>query len=147
MGNAPVSAPVESYDDAFFWAGARRGELLIQRCTGCGELRHPPAPMCSNCQSLGWDTLRSAGRGTVYSWVLSHHPTQPDSEPRLVILVDLDEGVRLVSNLLGLAIDDVVPGLLVEVAFVDHGTFTLPQFIAAGAASRSASGATHGTAG
>ena len=52
-------------DDAFFWDGAAEGKLLIQRCTDCGTLRHPPAPMCGNCGSLAWDAAESSGRGRV----------------------------------------------------------------------------------
>jgi uncharacterized protein len=86
-------------DDAFFWDGAAEDRLLIQRCAQCGMLRHPPAPMCGGCGSLEWDTLEASGRGRVYSWMFSLHPNRPDDVARIVILVQLDEGVRLVSNL------------------------------------------------
>ncbi len=135
MGSTPVSAPVDSQVDAFFWEGARRGELLIQRCSSCGELRHPPAPMCPDCHSLEWDTVRSAGTGSVYSWIVSHHPSRPDDSPRLVVLIDLDEGTRIVSNLVGIEVEAVTIGMRVEVAFADQGSFTLPQFAPAGVGS------------
>src|ERR1700737_492968 len=96
-----VLPPAIDDDNAFFWAGIREGRLLIQRCSTCGELRHPPRPMCPRCLSLEWDTIESTGKGTIYSWVLSHHPTEPDTEPRVVVLVDLEEGTRLVSTLQG----------------------------------------------
>jgi uncharacterized OB-fold protein len=86
-------------DDQFFWAGAAERRLLIQRCADCGALRHPPAPMCGSCGSLAWDTAEASGRGRITSWMYSLHPNRPDDEPRIVILVQLDEGVRLVSNL------------------------------------------------
>lgn len=128
-----VKPPIPDRDDAFFWEGARNGQLLIQRCGECGVLRHPPAPMCARCGSLATDALVASGRGTIHSWIVSHHPTQPDAEPRVVVLVDLEEGTRLVSNLIDAPVDEVVNGLPVEVCFVEHDTTTdatvvLPQF-------------------
>lgn len=124
-----VIPPVIDDDDRFFWEGVARGELLIQRCQGCGRLRHPPVPMCAHCLSTAWDTLASSGRGTVHSWVLSHHPTQPDASPRIVVLVELEEGVRLVSNLGGIDWPDVVNDMAVAVSFETfEGNVTLPQF-------------------
>jgi uncharacterized OB-fold protein len=119
--------PAVSDDTRFFWDGLERGELLIQRCVGCGTLRHPPRPMCGECRSLDWDTVRSSGRGTVHSFVVHHHPPVPGFEvPFVVVLVDLEEGVRIVSNLVGA---EPSIGLPVEVSFerVD-GELTLPIF-------------------
>ena len=115
-----------------FWDAAKQHKLLIQRCGECGTLRHPPAPMCARCGSLELDTVESTGRGTVHSWIVSHHPTEPDAEPRVVILVDLEEGTRLVSNLIDAALDDVHNGMAVDLCFVDHGEVVLPQFLPAG---------------
>ena len=86
-------------DDDFFWEGVDQGKLLIQRCSQCGTLRHPPAPMCGSCQSLAWRPEPLSGRGVVYSWLISKHPTMPDATPRTVLLIELEEGVKLVSNL------------------------------------------------
>ncbi len=123
-----VKAPIPDRDDAFFWEGARHDELLIQRCVSCHTLRHPPAPMCARCGSLESDAAESTGRGTIHSWIVSHHPTEPDAEPRVVILVDLEEGTRIVSNLVDAAVTDVDNGLPVEVCFVTYGDVVLPQF-------------------
>jgi len=124
-----VIPPVIDDDDRFFWDGVAAGTLLIQRCAGCGRLRHPPVPMCPHCLSTAWDTIASSGRGTVHSWVLSHHPTEPDAAPRIVVLVSLDEGVRLVSNLVGVAWEDVVNDMPVAVCYETYeGNITLPQF-------------------
>jgi len=92
--------PVESHDTKFFWQGVREGKLLIQRCKSCATLRHPPGPMCPSCQSLEWDTVTSSGKGTVFSFVVMHHPQIPPFEyPNTVLLVELEEGTRLVSQL------------------------------------------------
>jgi uncharacterized OB-fold protein len=98
-------------DEDFFWTGIDEGRLTAQRCKSCNTLRHPPAPMCAECQSLEWEAQTLSGKGTVYSWLVSRHPTQPDAEPRIVVLVNLEEGIRLVGNMLpgeSTAVDDPV---------------------------------------
>ena len=123
-----VVAPVTDDDNRFFWEGVRAHRLLVQRCGSCGALRHPPGPMCPRCLALEWDTVEAGGRGTVYSWVLSHHPTEPDAEPRIVVLVDLEEGVRLVANLQGVTASEVRTGMAVSVCFEEFDGVVLPQF-------------------
>lgn len=122
--------PVRNYDTAFFWEGVDRGELLIQRCADCQTLRHPPAPMCPSCQSLQWDTVQASGRGVVHSFVIMHHPPIPPFDyPNPVVLVELDEGTRLISQLQGVKPRDIEVGMPVEVVFreVEDG-LTLPLF-------------------
>jgi uncharacterized protein len=123
-----VVPPVTDDDNRFFWEGVRDGRVLLQRCSGCGELRHPPGPMCPVCLSLEWTAEEASGRGTIYSWVVSHHPTEPDAEPRIVVLVDLEEGVRLVANLQGLPWTAVTNDLPVEVFIAEVDGVKLPQF-------------------
>ncbi|WP_319453306.1 MULTISPECIES: Zn-ribbon domain-containing OB-fold protein [unclassified Mycobacterium] len=111
-------APPTSRDTEFFWAGLRDGKLLIQRCGECGALRNPPRPMCPACTSLDWDTVESSGRGTVYSYAVPQYPRQPNLEyPYIVVLVELAEGVRLVSNLCDVEPSDVSVGMSVEVFY------------------------------
>lgn len=111
-------APSTSPDTQFFWDGLREHRLLIQRCTGCGILRHPPRPMCPSCNSLSWDTLEASGRGTVHSFVMPQHPAFPFMEyPYIVALVDLEEGPRLVSNLREIDPADASIGMPVEVFY------------------------------
>ena len=132
---APATAPARprppiNRDNAFFWEGIAVGELRIQRCAGCGALRHPPRPMCGACRSTEWDTITASGRGEVYSYAIHHHPQLPGIElPLVVILVALEEGVRFISNLTGAGPDDVSIGLPVEVVFTHVGDdLTLPLF-------------------
>ena len=122
--------PAITRDNAFFWEGVGRHELMIQRCTSCGRLRHPPRPMCADCRSTAWDTVASTGRGVVHSYVVHHHPPLPGiTTPHPVVLVDLDEGVRIVSNTVDIVPDDIQIGLPVEVAFVAvDDELTLPLF-------------------
>ncbi|BCI86401.1 hypothetical protein I545_1956 [Mycobacterium kansasii 662] len=111
-------APAISPDTEFFWRGLREHKLLIQRCTGCTALRHPPRPMCPGCRSVDWTVAESSGRGTVYSYVMPHQPRFPFFDyPYIVVLVELAEGVRLVSNLGDIDPADVVVGMPVEVYY------------------------------
>jgi len=122
--------PAISDDTRFFWEGVERGELLIQRCAVCGVLRHPPGPMCPQCQSPDWDAITAAGRGSVHSYVVPHHPRLPGFPERYVVaLVDLEEGTRLVTDLVGVEPEEVRIGMAVELAItrVDD-ELTLPLF-------------------
>ncbi len=87
-------------DNAFFWEGVDAGELRIQQCGGCGVLRQPPAPMCADCGSTDQGFVVSSGRGTVYSHVTHHYPPLPGVQlPHTILLVELEEGPRFVSEL------------------------------------------------
>jgi uncharacterized protein len=123
-------APTITPDNRCFWDGVAAHRLLVQRCGDCGALRHPPRPMCPKCNSLEWDTVEASGRGEVYSFVMPQHPPYPWFEyPYIVVLVELTEGVRIVSNLCGIAPDDVTIGMAVEVFFeAFDGDVVLPLF-------------------
>jgi uncharacterized protein len=111
-------APMISPDTEFFWDGLREHKLLIQRCNGCGTLRNPARPMCPHCRSLSWEAIEASGRGTVYSYVMPHEPKFPFFDyPYIVVLVELEEGVRLLSNLCDIDPADVTVGMGVEVFF------------------------------
>ena len=120
--------PVPTFDDQIFWDGVAQGRLLITQCRGCFRLQHPPSPMCPQCGSLEWEGREVSGRGTLHSWIVSKHPTSPDDRARLVALVELEEGVRLVSNLQVAQISDVRNDMAVEVIFADVDGVRLPQF-------------------
>jgi len=115
-------------DDVYFWEGAREGRLLLRSCAACGRIAHPPVPMCPHCHSLEWGTQQASGRGTVYAWIDSRHPSRPDSPSRIVALIDLEEGVRIVSNLRGTALDAIEPDAPVEVFFEEINGHAMPQF-------------------
>jgi uncharacterized protein len=122
--------PALTQDNAFWFEGARQHRLLIQRCKQCGALRHPPRPMCSECRSYEWDVLDASGRGTVYSFVVNHYPRVPAFDyPLAVGLIELEEGTRLVANVIGIDSGDIRIGMPVEVEWVDHDPdLTLPAF-------------------
>ena len=124
------TAPTVGPDDRFFWEGVAGGQLRLQRCASCARLRMPPCPMCPSCHSLQWRTERASGRGTIHSWVIPRHPSpEPGQQPPIVILVELEEGVRLVSNLCETKPEAVRNGMAVEVCFIDvDGGARLHQF-------------------
>lgn len=128
MSAPSVIPPVPDHDTAFFWDGVAEGKLLLQACAGCGRTRLPPQPMCPRCQSLEWEAREASGGGTVLSWLVSRHPTDPDAEPRIVALVQLDEGPRVVSNLVDVVAADVANDMAVTVCFADVGGVRLHQF-------------------
>jgi uncharacterized OB-fold protein/acyl dehydratase len=105
------------YDNAWWWDAVQRGELLIQKCSDCGQIRHPPRPMCANCRSIKWESIKSKGRGIVYSFTVLHHPKFPGYEYPLVCgLIELEEGTRIVSNVVGCGPEEVRIGMPVEVS-------------------------------
>ena len=109
--------PLIGQDDQFFWDGVADRTLLLQRCATCGEKRHPPRPMCPACRSLEWETFESAGTGTVLSYVIPRQPVPPGfTDPYVVVLVELDEGARIVSSFAG-EVDEVRNDLRVEVLY------------------------------
>jgi 3-oxo-4,17-pregnadiene-20-carboxyl-CoA hydratase alpha subunit len=127
-----VIPPAVTRDDEFFWQGVAEGRLLLARCAGCSNLQHPPSPMCPGCGSLEWTVQEASGRGTVHSWIVSRHPTELDEVPRIVALIDLEEGVRLVSNLQDIDPAEVVNDMDVELVFREVGGVKLAQFRPAG---------------
>jgi uncharacterized OB-fold protein/acyl dehydratase len=122
--------PALTQDNAFWFEGARQHRLLIQRCKECGTLRHPPRPMCAECRSYEWDVVDASGRGTVYSFVVNHYPQVPAFDyPLAVGLIELEEGTRLVANVIGVEPGDISIGMPVEVEWVDHDPdLSLPAF-------------------
>ncbi|HEY3673163.1 MAG TPA: Zn-ribbon domain-containing OB-fold protein [Acidimicrobiia bacterium] len=123
-------APIVTEDSAAFWDAADEGRLVAQRCAACGRLRHPPRPMCPECNSLEVEVVELSGRGVVYSYALLHHPQHPAFEyPVPAVLVDLDEGIRIVSNVVGVEPGDIRIGLPVHVEFVPtDGEHQVPVF-------------------
>ena len=110
--------PGITHDNRFFWEGLLQHKLLIQRCASCRRLQHPPAPMCPGCHSFEMEAIEACGRGVVHSFVVAHHPPIPPFEyPNVIVLVELEEGTRLVSRLVGTQPDDVAIGMPVAVEF------------------------------
>ena len=130
MSEALRPAPWTTRDSAFFWEAAKHERLVAQRCAACRRLRQPPRPMCPFCQSVEREEHELSGRGTVYTWVMPRHPPIPGFEDgRIVAVIDLAEGVRMVSNLCEIAYDAVTRDMPVEVFFEDtQGGYKIPLF-------------------
>jgi len=122
--------PIVTADSAGFWEAAAEQRLVAQRCGDCGRLRHPPRPMCPQCHSLSIEVVPLSGRGSLYSYSVLHHPQHPAFDyPVLAALVDLEEGVRLVSNLTGVEPADIRIGMPLEVDFeAREGGTSVPVF-------------------
>jgi uncharacterized OB-fold protein len=115
-----------------FWEAARRHELVVQRCRACGTRRFPARDICSHCLSREATWAPGSGRGTIFSYAIMHqvyHPGFAGEVPYAVVVVELAEGVRLVSNLVGCAPGDITPGMPVEAVFEEiTPEVTLPKF-------------------
>lgn len=123
-----MSAPEGA--DAFF-DGAREGKLLIQKCSSCSKHQFYPRQMCIHCGSTEVEWVEAAGKGTVYTFTVIHQQGMPgwrEETPYVAAIIDLDEGVRMTSNVVGCAPADVSIDMPVEVTFVDEGHFVLPRF-------------------
>ncbi|MEU8891125.1 bifunctional MaoC family dehydratase N-terminal/OB-fold nucleic acid binding domain-containing protein [Streptomyces sp. NPDC048442] len=119
-GAGPVlrPRPVINRDNAGFWEGVSAHRLLIQRCEECGTLRFPWLPGCNACGCARWDTVAASGEGTVFSYVVMHHPAFPAFDPPYAVaLVELAEGVRMISNVVGVAPGEVRIGMRVRAEF------------------------------
>ncbi|MFF4455701.1 bifunctional MaoC family dehydratase N-terminal/OB-fold nucleic acid binding domain-containing protein [Streptomyces goshikiensis] len=111
--------PVINRDNQGFWDGIRAHRLLIQRCSSCATLRFPWLPGCNACASPEWDTVEASGAGTVFSYVVMHHPPFPAFDPPYAVaLVELAEGVRMIGNITGVPYDKVRIGMPVRLEFL-----------------------------
>ena len=116
-GRAPRSLPVPSGLDAELYAFWARGDLRLQRCAACRRWRHPPRFRCAACASPDYRWEPASGRGRVFSWTITHRPVDPTFDPPYaVVVVELEEGPRLVGNLAGIEAADLRLDLPVVVA-------------------------------
>lgn len=124
----PVAPPI--WENVGFWEAAREHKLVFQRCKECGAWAHPPRPSCPKCRSLEKEWAPSKGKGTISSWVTYRESPHPGFKaPYAVVLVELDEGVRLVSNMVDTKAEEISIGMPVEVVFDDVAEgLTLPKF-------------------
>ena len=121
---SPLTAP--------FWDAARSHQLVVQRCDGCGTLRHYPQLRCAQCLGADYSWVSSSGRGAVFSYTVTHQAFDTgwaDRVPYAVATIELEEGVRMVSDLPASDTDRVEIGAPVEVFFDDvDDELTLPRF-------------------
>lgn len=133
---APKAVPrplaVIDNDNGPFWEAARRGELQMQRCSACGHIRYPVAPVCPECLSEELSWVKLSGRGVVFSSIVFHqvyHMAFAKEVPYNVSLIQLEEGPRMFSNVVGLPPSEVRVGDQVKVVFETLAEdFALPRF-------------------
>ena len=115
-----------------FYHWCKQRELRFQRCDSCGAWRHVPREMCAACGSWQWQWRKSSGRGTVFTWTViarALHPAFQSDTPYAPVVVELDEGVRLLSQIVDCPPDQLQIGMPVEVVFDDvTAEVTLPKF-------------------
>ena len=127
-----ILRPYLDFDNEQFWKAHMEKKLVLQKCNYCGMVIHRPKPMCPACLSTDMGWVESAGTGTVYTWTtfVYDRAAYPGIRvPYIVVLVELSEGVRIVSNMEGVKPEDMYVGMPVEVFFdkVDDD-LTLPKF-------------------
>jgi uncharacterized OB-fold protein len=120
VADVPKPVPVVDAESAPFWEACREHRLLVQRCGACGAAVFFPRAICPECHAdaLGWE--QASGRGTVYSFTVSHRPASPawaDDVPYAVAIVELDEGCRMLGDIVTDDVDAVHIGMAVEVVF------------------------------
>jgi len=128
----PLLRPCIDLDNRGFWDAVRQHKLVFQKCKNCGLLVHRPRPMCPRCNSMEKEWAPSSGKGTIYSWVnfVYANAAYPGIKvPYLVVVVEMLEGVRMISNMYDARREDIHIGMPVEVVFDDvAGDLTLPKF-------------------
>jgi uncharacterized OB-fold protein len=115
-----------------WWEACGRGELVLQRCRACGSVQHRPRALCAGCLSGTIEWFRASGRGRVHTWTVTRQNQAQafrEAVPYLLAWVDLDEGPRLLANLVGVTPEQVRLGMPVQVEFVEVGDeLGVPRF-------------------
>ena len=131
------AAPLPTPETQPYWDGCAAGELRLQRCTHCDAHYFPPRPFCPDCLSdeVTWEAL--SGRGTLHTYVINHRAAPGFDAPYAIAVVQLEEGPRLMSNIVGVeqTPEALVLDMALEVTFEARGDVNVPLFRPAGAAS------------
>jgi uncharacterized protein len=98
-GSRPLPAPTP--ETKHFWEGTKAGELRLQKCDGCSHVYFPPRPFCPSCGSRAVSVMKASGKGKLYSYVIHARATPGFTAPYAIAVVELDEGPRLMSNIVG----------------------------------------------
>ena len=124
--------PVVSDITKPFWEAAANNKLIIQKCAACGKSQFYPRLFCTHCLAEDLIWIDCTGKGTVYSYTINHRAPNPfmkDRLPYVVAAIDLDEGVRMIANIIDSPIDQVKIGAKVHVVFEKVSEdMSLPQF-------------------
>ncbi|RMF85370.1 MAG: Zn-ribbon domain-containing OB-fold protein [Nitrospinota bacterium] len=124
--------PVVDEESRPYWEACKRHELVIQRCKDCGTFRFYPRALCGECLSGNTEWVRASGKGTVYTFTVTYQNRGAgfrDELPYILAYVELEEGVRMLTNIVDCPPEKVRIGMPVEVTFEDvTEEITLPKF-------------------
>lgn len=128
MSDKPV--PTIYPETQFYWDGAKEGKLMLQSCTDCDKPYFPPRPFCPLCGSRAVKAFEASGKGRLHSYVINHMPAPGYTPPFTVAVVELEEGPRMMSNILECPPepDALVLDMPLEVTFEVRGDLNIPQF-------------------
>jgi uncharacterized OB-fold protein len=126
----PGPTPLPTPDTAPYWEGAAAGELRIQQCTSCTRYYFYPRPFCPHCGSAEVEWRVTSGRASLVSYVINHRPVPPSDEPLVIALVQLEEGPRMMTNVVGVEPDpaNLPLDLPLRVTFEQRGEYAIPVF-------------------
>ena len=124
--------PVPDSTTEYFWKELQEERLVVQSCSSCTDLYHPPRVMCEKCGGASFQWVPMSGTGTVFSYVVTHQPVHPALDgktPFATVNIQLDEGPHIISNLVDVDVQDIHIGLPVTVVFKHVSSeITLPLF-------------------
>lgn len=130
MADFPRPYPQPDRDTASFWEAQNRHELKFQRCTSCSAVRYLVGPLCPQCHSFEHEWIASSGRGTIHSYTVVRHQTHPAFPvPYTVLLVEMEEGPRVIAQLRAPEDAPFEIGSPVHIEWEDHPKQTLPVFV------------------
>lgn len=128
MSGKPLPHPTA--DSEAFWAACNEGRFTIQKCRSCGAAQHYPRGLCTACGSHDLEMIEASGRGEVFSFTINHRAPRPafaENGPYVIALIDLEEGPRMMMNVIGCAPAEVRIGMAVKIVFEERGDMKLPQ--------------------
>ena len=132
MSDYAKPIPTPSEDSRPYWEATKTHEMKLQQCRACGAFRFPPAEVCPECTSEDYEWKPVSGKGRVFSFVIYHrayHPGFQEELPYVVAVIELDEGPRMLSNVIGCKPEEVRCDMPVEVTYEDiTDEMTLPKF-------------------
>jgi uncharacterized OB-fold protein len=132
MMSKPKPIPRPAPESAPYWEAAKQHKFQVPHCNACGQYWFPPSASCPHCLSTDFAFTEVSGRGKVFSFVTFHrvyHPAFEQEVPYVVALVELEEGPRLLTNIVGVPVDKVVCDMPVKVVFDDVGDgVSVPKF-------------------
>jgi uncharacterized OB-fold protein len=125
----PLPSPTE--ESKHFWDACQKQELLLQKCGDCGQYRFPPSVLCPRCMSANYHWTKASGKARVFTWQITHSPFYPAWDPPYnVAIVELAEGPRMHSNIVGCKNEDIYIDMPLELTFekVEEQDWYLPKF-------------------